>query len=418
MIKTNIKYLALYLPQFHAIPENDEWWGKNFTEWTNVKAANPYFKGHNQPRIPHKDIGYYNLVNDSEIMAKQAEMAKKYGIYGFAYYLYWFNGKKLLEKPLEQMLNDKKVDIPFCLFWANHNWTRSWDAGNKEILLEQKYNESSYKKFIDDLIPYFNDNRYIRINGKPVLLVYQADHMPDPKKAVSVWRNYAKERYEEELYLITIQQNNMISPDKFGYDAAMEGAPNYRAIHSIVDKVDQPIIPDDVTITFYDYLLNAFQYVLRKEKKYKLYRCVYPDFDNTPRRKKSKGWMFLGSNPERFRNFLIEISKQAVKDFKPDERFVFINAWNEWAECAYLEPDTSKGYALLEICKQVHDMSESSLMSAGFSKQVHAYARKTLRERECSHIYILGKLRVPLFKINKKISIKISFFKHSLIRIK
>lgn len=193
-LKNNIKYIALYLPQFHTFKENDGWWGKGFTEWTNTKAAIPLFEGHYQPHEPHNDIGYYDL-SDVNVMIKQSQMAKEYGIYGFSYYYYWFNGKKLMEKPLENMLNEPNVNIPFCLFWANHNWTRSWDAGNKEILLEQTYDDVSYKRFIDDIIKYFNDRRYIRINNKPVLLIYEADK--------TLTRNYI-------LKIYVIMQNNNI----------------------------------------------------------------------------------------------------------------------------------------------------------------------------------------------------------------
>ena len=366
MRQNNVKYIPLYLPQFHTFKENDEWWGEGFTEWTNTKPAVPFFEGHYQPHEPHDDIGYYDL-SDVNVMIKQAKMAKDYGIYGFSYYYYWFNGKKLMEKPLENMLNNKEVDIPFCLFWANHNWTRSWDAGNKEILLEQIYDESTNEKFIDDLVPYFKDERYIRIDNKPVLLIYQADHLPNPKQTVIEWRKIAKEKYSLELYLVTVQQNNLLPPQMFGYDAAMETSPNCRTGKSSrFEKEKLPKLPSDVTMTIYDYIKNIFLYILEKEEKYKRFNCVYPMWDNTARRKKKNAWMFLGSTPELFEKFLAEMTLKTILRFEPKEQFLFINAWNEWAEGAHLEPDKKYGYAYLEKCKKI----KNSIFKADATGQV------------------------------------------------
>ena len=370
MKQNKIKYLALYLPQFHTFKENDEWWGKGFTEWTNTKPAVPFFEGHYQPHEPHDDIGYYDLL-DVNIMVKQAQMAKKYGIYGFSYYYYWFNGRKLMEKPLENMLNNKEVDIPFCLFWANHNWTRSWDAGNKEILLEQTYDESTNEKFIDDLFPYFKDERYIRIDDKPVLLIYQADHLPNPKQTVKEWRKVAKEKYDLELYLVTVQQNNSIPPAVYGYDAALETTPNYTAGKtSLLDKDKQPVLPEDVTMTFYDYKKDIFTQILKKKENYKKFNCVYPMWDNSPRRKKKNSWMFYGASPELFEKFLVEMTKKTIDKFDEKEQFLFINAWNEWAEGTHLEPDKKYGYTNLEICKKVKNMSYEELKENEFDFQI------------------------------------------------
>jgi hypothetical protein len=396
MRTTDLKYLALYLPQFHRIHENDEWWGEGFTEWTNVKAAQSYFDGHYQPHVPHEDIGYYDL-KDGLFMEKQAAMAKQYGIHGFCYYYYWFNGRTLLDTPLKRMLDNPRVDIPFCLFWANHNWTRSWDAGNTEILLEQVYNPEVYTRFIDDLAPYFNDKRYIKINGRPVLVVYQPDHLDDPKGAVDVFRRHAREQHGTELYLIHCQQNNTISPVAYGYDAAMEGAPNYRAKTSLLPPEQQPVLQDGVDVTFYDYLTNAFQHILRKEK-YKLFKCVYPMWDNTPRRKEKKGWMFLGAAPELFKNYLIEISKYTLSNFPPKERFIFINAWNEWAEGTHLEPDEKYGYQHLEICKKVSGMPKSKLMKSGFDPPLYHAYRKKIIMLDGKRFFLFGLFPIPFVR--------------------
>lgn len=411
MKQNNIKYIPLYLPQFHTFKENDEWWGKGFTEWTNTEPAVPFFEGHYQPHEPHDDIGYYDL-SDVNVMIKQAKMAKDFGIYGFSYYYYWFNGKKLMEKPLENMLNNKEVDIPFCLFWANHNWTRSWDAGNKEILLEQIYDESTNEKFIDDLVPYFKDERYIRIDNKPVLLIYQADHLPNPKQTVIEWRKIAKEKYSLELYLVTVQQNNLLPPQMFGYDAAMETSPNCRTGKSSrFEKEKLPKLPSDVTMTIYDYIKNIFLYILEKEEKYKRFNCVYPMWDNTARRKKKNAWMFLGSTPELFEKFLAEMTLKTILRFEPKEQFLFINAWNEWAEGAHLEPDKKYGYAYLEKCKKIRNMNIDEIRNSCFDKELHKKMNRILNGgffiRCLKKLNPISKIRIKEQRIIKFLGIPI-----------
>lgn len=413
-MNNQLKYIALYLPQFHTFKENDEWWGRGFTEWTNVKPATPRFPGHYQPHVPHDDIGYYDL-SDVNVMIRQAQMAKKYGIYGFSYYYYWFNGRKLMEKPLENMLHNKDVDIPFCLFWANHNWTRAWDAGNKEILLEQTYDETTNNRFIDDLIPYFNDPRYIKIDGRPLFLVYQANLIPNPRETVKQWRDYAKDKYNIDLYLVTIQQNNLDSPEKYGYDAALETTPNFTATKSLMKPRDIPKLynPDD-KITFYSYFTNVMQYVLRPREKYKLFRCVYPMWDNCPRRKGNGSWLFYGDSPKLFKKFLAEMSAKTIREFKPGEQFVFINAWNEWAEGTHLEPDKKNGYTYLEICRQMaRKHSLYALKKCGFSTKTKIQAYMKLNGGVWAVICPVTKIRdgkkrtiklfgVPVLKYTKR----------------
>lgn len=415
IINNKVKYLALYLPQFHRFKENDEWWGEGFTEWTNTKPAKPFFEGHYQPHEPHDDIGYYDL-SDVNVMIKQAKMAKEYGIYGFSYYYYWFDGRKIMEKPLENMLNNPEVDIPFCLFWANHNWTRSWDAGNKEILLEQTYGESTLERFIDDLIPYFNDKRYIRVDNKPLLLIYQADQLPNPKKAVKRWRNYAKEKYNLDLYLVSIHQNNSIPPNFFGYDAVLEGAPNYKAgKYCILDEKDKPILPGDVKMTFYDYEKDVLYHSLSSDPKYKKFNCVYPMWDNSPRRKKKFSWIFYGSTPELFKKFLAEMTLKTIKNFKENEQFLFINAWNEWAEGTHLEPDKKYGYTFLEICKEVSKMNPKTLEKEGLSVEEIRSGYKKLKT-SCIKIFIQNLNPFRLIKYsNRRI---ISFYGLPILTMK
>jgi len=366
MESTNLKYLALYLPQFHAIPENDEWWGKGFTEWTNTRPMKPLFEGHYQPHEPAEDLGYYDL-SDVNVMVRQAELAKSYGISGFCYYYYWFNGRTLLEKPLRNMLGDARVAIPFCLCWANHNWTRRWDGLDQEMLLEQTYDETTYTRFIDDLAPYLSDGRYIKVDNKPVLLVYQAELVRNPKDAVRVWRSHARHKYGTELYLICVQQSSATDPVEFGYDAAVDFTPKWRSEDALPYSEHPKYLSDTTSAVFFDYRKNTLKSVLRSAP-YKLYRCVYPMWDNSPRRKGTGAFIVVNSSLELFRRFLVEMSKLTVADFAPEERFVFINAWNEWAEGTHLEPCKKYGDGLLRICREVSSMPRDALMSMGFEK--------------------------------------------------
>ena len=187
----DVKMLAFYLPQYHTFPENDEWWGKGFTEWVNVKNGDARFEGHYQPRVPHKDIGYYNL-EDISVLKRQAELAKEHGIYGFCFYYYWFSGKRLMEKPVDMLLEHPEIDLPFCLCWANENWTRAWDGQNKNILIAQDYSDEDDERFMIDLEKYISDKRYIRINGKPLVIVYNPGQIPDCHKSFAKWRECAK----------------------------------------------------------------------------------------------------------------------------------------------------------------------------------------------------------------------------------
>lgn len=344
----NTKSIAIYLPQFHQIPENDAAWGSGFTEWTNVKKASPFFDGHYQPHVPHESIGYYDLSN-SEVLEKQAFLAKEFGIYGFAFYHYWFNGKRLLNMPVDNMLKSGKPDFPFCLIWANENWTKRWDGMESEIIQKQVYSHEDDFDHICFLCKnVFSDKRYILINNKPVFLVYRTELFPDIKKTVTIWRNEAKRYGFEDLYLIRVENFvKDINPFDIGFDAAMEFAPDMKNIGT-----QKRVINNNSDCYTADYGNAVIRTLLKKIPDYEWYRCVFPGWDNTPRRK-SGGLAITNSSPEVFKIYLNKIIEYTRNRFGNENQFFFINAWNEWGEGCHLEPDLRNGTSYLEQLKEV-----------------------------------------------------------------
>ncbi len=349
---TLVKPICFYLPQFHAIPENDEWWGKGFTEWTNVRPAKPQFEGHYQPHVPHEDIGYYNLL-DRETQAKQIELAKQYGIGGFCYYLYWFSGTRLLEQPIDNMLADPTLDFPFCVCWANENWSRRWDGLDHDLLMVQDYSAEDDIAFITNISKYLKDDRYIRVDGKPLLVIYRPNLFPDMKSTVRRWRRWCRDNGVGEIYLAYPQSFEKVDPTVYDFDAALEFPPN---------NSKPPNITDDVTPRVEDYQAKVYDWRIFVERSeeyedpgYTLFRSATPAWDNTAR-KKSKGTIFHNSCPKLFTKWLENaFSETLAQRNNPDERLVFINAWNEWAEGAHLEPDQKYGYAWLQAVRDAHE---------------------------------------------------------------
>ncbi|MEM4413939.1 MAG: glycoside hydrolase family 99-like domain-containing protein, partial [Candidatus Caldarchaeum sp.] len=340
------KLIAFYLPQFHPVPENDQWWGKGFTEWTNVSKAAPQFVGHYQPHLPG-ELGFYDL-RVPEVQRRQVELAKKYGIYGFCFYYYWFDGKKLLERPLKQFVSDPQIDLPFCLCWANENWTRRWDGLDQEILIAQNHSLEGDTRFIEDILPYLQHPRYIRIQGRPILLVYRAHHLSDPKAVTQRWREFCKNKGVGDPYLIAVQSFGFFDdPQTLGFDAAVEFPP-----HLPLNSADIPAITEIQLLNpnfegrIYNYG-DVVRYMLQKPKpQYRLFRTVMPGWDNTPRRLNTPT-IFVNNTPELYKNWLSSVLNEAVNCHLTEERIVFINAWNEWAEGNHLEPDRKLGYAYL-----------------------------------------------------------------------
>lgn len=345
------KMIAFYLPQFHPIDENDVWWGKGFTEWTNVVRAKPLFRGHCQPRLP-ADLGFYDL-RLKEVQEAQAKLAKQYGIYGFCYYYYWFDGKKLLNRPIENMLSSGKPDFPFCICWANENWSRNWDGQNRHVLLEQNYSDDSSRRFIHDVIPFLKDKRYIRHNGKPTLIIYRIKAIPNWLETAQIWREECRDAGVGEIHLCAVRfalEPLEGQPEDHGLDAYVLFPPHE------VERID---IKDEQISLHKDFNGEIFQYdavvggdLSRFENGYPwpVHRAAMMGWDNTPRRL-TDSRIFVGCTPSKFRYWLQGILEQEVSFNLDKESFVFINAWNEWAEGTFLEPDQRFGTAYLEAVK-------------------------------------------------------------------
>jgi len=342
-----VSLIASYLPQFHSIPENDEWWGKGFTEWTNVQPAKPQFEGHYQPHVPG-DLGYYDL-GDVEVMRQQTEMAKLYGISGFSFYFYWFGGTRLLENPILQFLENTDIDFPFCLCWANENWSRRWDGRDNDILISQNHSTKDDLDFIEYVSKYMKDQRYIRIDGKPVLLIYRPSLLISAKDTASSWRDWCRKNGIGEIYLAYTQSFESVDPATYGFDAAIEFPPNNMHLPLMTDEV--PGREDNFTGQIYDWNVMVERSADYEPASYKLFRGVNPAWDNTAR-KKSNGNILYGASPFGYQRWLYNAVKDTVQRFdNHEERIVFVNAWNEWAEGAHLEPDQRYGYAYLEATR-------------------------------------------------------------------
>ena len=348
-VRSRIRAIAFYLPQFHPIAENDAWWGRGFTEWTNVSKALPQFMGHYQPRLPG-ELGFYDL-RQPEVMRRQIELARQHGLGGFCFYHYWFSGRRLLETPVNNFLADPALDFPFCLCWANENWTRRWDGKEGEVLVAQSYAAEDDERFIRDLLPYLADPRYIRVDGRPVILVYRADQLPDPVRTVAVWRRVCQESGQGNPMLLVVQSFDIEDPTPFGFDGAVEFPPhNVRlpALNASLDLVNPG----------FDGRVHAYEAVMDRAMglpwpAYRWFRGVMPMWDNEAR-KPGKGAVFHGASPGAYARWLAHVCAQVdAHHASPDEKLVFVNAWNEWAEGAYLEPDRHYGYAYLSASADV-----------------------------------------------------------------
>lgn len=340
----DVQLLAYFLPQFHAIPENDAWWSPGFTEWTNVRRARANFSGHDQPRVPG-ELGYYDLL-DPQTHAQQANLARQYGVNGFCYYHYWFHGRRVLEQPLDIVLKSRQPDFPFCVFWANENWTRNWDGGNRELLIEQTHSAADDVAFIEHLLPFFADHRYIRVAGRPLLMIYRIDLFPDARRTVGVWQEVCRAHGMPAPYVVKADTGSSGPPQNYGADASVEFPPHRLHAGSLLDGRSREFATD-FSGTVMSYRKAAVYLATAAEPAHTHFRTVVPGWDNTARRQ-NDGMILVDASPELYRAWLRETISRAERMLPSGRRLVFINAWNEWAEGAYLEPDQTHGRAMLE----------------------------------------------------------------------
>ncbi|NNM87770.1 MAG: glycosyltransferase [Phycisphaerae bacterium] len=342
-VDTRIRAIAFYLPQFHPIPENDAWWGRGFTEWTNVSKAVPQFVGHYQPHLPG-ELGFYDL-RLIETQKRQIELARQYGLHGFCYYYYWFNGRKILQRPLENLLAHPELDFPFCLCWANESWSRRWDGLESELLIRQNHGADDDLAFIREIAPMFADPRYIRIGQRPLLIVYRPTLMPDPAATGRRWRRYCQQHDVGDIALAYVQSFDMMNPSDIGFDYAIEFPPNTIDTRIITETVQK--INSDYKGIVYDYPDLVDKCCSRPQPSYALFRGVAPSWDNEAR-KPGRGVTFHGATPSLYRQWLRDAARDMADRHSVEEQLVFVNAWNEWAEGAHLEPDRHYGYAWLQ----------------------------------------------------------------------
>ena len=360
-MEKKIKPIAIYLPQFHPIPENDEWWGKGFTEWTNVTKAQPRFEGHYQPHLP-ADLGFYDLRLEEARLA-QEQMAKSYGIYGFCYYHYWFNGKRLLYEPLDRKLKNPEENLPFMMCWANENWTRTWDGLDKEVLLNQEYSFEDDAIHIQHLISYFKDDRYIKVDGKPIFIIYRPSFFPDIQKTIAIWRSIVKEAGFPDLYIGFAQNGvSQYEPHSKVFDFAFDFQPNAlnstslvshprtfveKALRRLNKKLKFKVADLNYYIDYYIFMSRQIENGFRNN----VYPGITPMWDNSARRSENP-FILFDSTPEKYKMWLTHIKEKYPWNSVP-ERFLFINAWNEWAEGNHLEPCKKWGTAYLEVTKEI-----------------------------------------------------------------
>ena len=353
---SHIKPIAFYLPQFYATPYNDEWWGEGFTEWTNVLPAKPLFKEHYQPHLPKANDGYLDTYNQTELatLKAQIKLAKEYGVYGFCHYYYWFGGKRVLEKPTDLMLANPDVNMPFCLCWANENWSRRWDGQESHVLIAQDYDPNRYDEFAKDLAPYLSDPRYITASGKALFLIYRPDEIPDLPRLVKAIKKQAKACGHKGAMVVGaetfIQPGHYNDPRESGMDGAVEFPPHGVAarMYYLRDSGDEAQSRQKSpehrkpAAKFEGRVFDAFEAysgaLERPVPDYPLFRSAFPSWDNTARRK-TGATVFAGSSPNLFKHWVRALSDWTVQNGDKNAPFVFINAWNEWAEGAHLEPD-------------------------------------------------------------------------------
>jgi lipopolysaccharide biosynthesis protein len=355
------RVIAFYLPQFHPIPENDEWWGKGFTEWTNVSKARPLFRGHYQPHLP-ADLGFYDL-RLSEARTAQAELAKVHGLEGFCYWHYWFAGKRLLERPFDDVLTSRRPDFPFCLAWANEVWSRRWLGEERSVLQEQTYSAEDDRNHIRWLLRAFADPRYLRVHGRPLFMVYRPGDLPDPKRTTDVFRSECVEQGLAEPYLVGI---NAHCPDldcrSIGFDGTLDFEPKLGVLRDFMNdgaslsKLVRNLRSGVLSATLKIYEDREARPAMRRRRpEFPVYPCVFVGWDNSPRRGRG-GIIIVNASAETFGASLGD-AIGSVSNRPREDRLVLLNAWNEWAEGNHLEPDRKNGLRYLEAVRRLNTMS-------------------------------------------------------------
>ncbi len=347
-----VKLIAYYLPQYHQIAENDEWWGEGFTEWTNVAKAIPRYKGHYQPRMPGS-LGFYDLSN-KEIIKKQVGLAKRGGLYGFCIHDYWFNGRRVLETPINTIRDNVDIDIPFCINWANENWTRTWDGLESDILLEQRYSPESDIAYGEHLLQLTSDRRYIRVEGRPLVMVYRPSLLPDSHATFDRWRQVFRAAGEPEPFLVMPQAFGNLDPRAFGMNAAAGFPPHKSGEIVRNDATSLPLLDAAFRGQARSYRSMMANEIDSRPSDYTLFPGVCPNWDNEAR-KPGRGTGYYGSTPTLYGDWLDDAARYRLACHDPERAIVFINAWNEWGEGAYLEPDRRDGFAYLVETRSVLD---------------------------------------------------------------
>lgn len=370
-MKAIARAICFYLPQFHPIPENDRWWGEGFTEWTNVASARPRFRGHYQPHLPGA-LGFYDLRLE-ETRVAQAALAARFGIHGFCYYHYWFSGQRLLGRPLDDMLASGKPDFPFCLCWANETWSRTWSGREHDVLIRQEYSNADHQRHIAWLAGVFDDHRYIRIDGRPLFLIYRPESIPELGRVLDEWKNYCVAKGSAAPFFCAVSSGfSMLDDDAllaFGFDAIVNFEPNRQHFpaarnamgHAV--SLARRVLPQ----RWYDALRNSTRLAQGRVNTvvdyaayvdasiarvscttHPTFPCVFPSWDNSAR--KVSATVIQNLSSAQYARWLGDAISR-VSTYPSESRLVFINAWNEWAEGCHLEPDSKLGVAFLEATR-------------------------------------------------------------------
>lgn len=383
-----VRHVCFYLPQFHSFTENDRWWGPGFSEWTNIARMRPQFPTHQSPWFP-ADLGFYD-VRLKDTRRQQAEMARRYGIHGFCYYVYWFQGRRLLERPLELLLEDGEPDLPFCLCWANENWSRRWDGSDAELLLGQNHSLDDDVRFIDDMAKLLLDERYITVDGRKIVVIYRPSLLPDRQRLFEIWRVRARELGIGELLICNAMTFGEFDPRDLDCDAAVEFPPH--TVSTMEQSLPELGAPASFTGKVYDYV-DAVRSSLGKTYEFPYFPAVMPRWDNTPR-KGSRAHIFNRSSPEAFEVWLRDAAGRARRG-QFAEPLVFINSWNEWAEGAHLEPDSRYGRAFLEAVRRVASSEPISTQVRSNPDLLDCLSRQELEvavKESATHVQLLAAL--------------------------